>query len=596
MKITSLLTATAGCLWLALTASGAESSGFAAISVADAQREVSALEQQGTTAAMWIWTDRYVYQPGETLTLRWTVKPNNDLYPYTTFVYRQNNQTGAKTFLPGNSSTPVDITGASAAAGYRISRLPSVTKGVLVGTGGSVVSSALSIPSELGMHTAVVELRDYTGTRIIKSSYFKFGVVDGTETLSGELTTAKTLVRTKAYRISGVYRIKGTTLTIESGTIIQGEPGSQPAPSALLIARTATLIANGTRSRPIIMTSSRPFGQRAPSDWGGLVLLGRARINQTGGEAPIEGLPDDNDFRYGGTDDNHNCGVLRYVRVEFAGIVLAANNELNSFTWGGCGRATVSEYLQSHYGQDDAFEWFGGSNDGKYLLATFFRDDGIDWQNGWTGRVQHAAVLQDPSILSNKGIEADNWDANLSATPISNPTLYNITLIGTGVAAADEANSAFCVHMRRNTAGSTNNTICQNWGNAALRLQDIDLARTSPQFSMNGMLIWNNNRIPNGAATITGQMAGDATAVAFAEGTQGQGRNFVVADPKLRSPLELSNPDFRPGFGSPALGPNWVQPPDDGFFDQWAKWIGAFGEVDWTEEWTMTILEADMVP
>ncbi len=595
MKVRSILTMTAGCLLLALNAAGAGTSSFATVSIAEAQGELAALEQTGTSAAMWIWTDRYVYQPNETLVLRWTVKPNNDLYPYTIFAYRQNNQTGAKTFFPGNSSTPTDIFGNNATQGYRITRLAAVTKGVLVGPGGSVVTSALTVPNELGMHTAVVEVRDYTGTRVVKASYFKFGVVDGVETLSGELTTPKTLVRTKGYRVSGVYRVKGTTLTVECGTIIQGEPGSQP-PSAILIARTSTIVANGTRSRPIIMTSSRPFGQRAPSDWGGLVLLGRASINQTGGEAPIEGLPDDPDFRYGGNDDNHNCGVLRYVRVEFAGVVLAANNELNSFTWGGCGKATVSEFLQSHYGQDDAFEWFGGTNDGKYLLATFFRDDGIDWQNGWRGRVQHAAVLQDPSILSNKGIEADNWDGNLGATPISNPTLYNLTMIGTGLAAADEANSAFCVHMRRNTAGSTNNVICQNWGNAQLRMQDINVTRTDPQFSMNGFLMWQGNKLASGANTITGQLAGSAGEVAFAEGSQGQGRNFIIADPKLARPLELSNPDFRPQSGSPALGPGWVAPPDDGFFDQWASWIGAFGSVDWTEEWTMSILEADVAP
>jgi hypothetical protein len=208
--------------------------------------------------------------------------------------------------------------------------------------------------------------------------------------------------------------------------------------------------------------------------------------------------------------------------------------------------------------------------------------------------VQHAAVLQDPSILSNKGIEADNWDGNLGATPISNPALYNLTMIGSGTAAADEANSAFCIHMRRNTAGSTNNTICQNWGNAALRLQDINLTRDDPRFSMNGMLMWNNNLLATGAATVAGQMNNEATAVGFANGSQGSGRNFVVADPKLRRPLELSNPDFRPMAGSPAFAPGWVQPPDDGFFDQWAHWIGAFGDVDWTEEWTMTILEADL--
>src|SRR5215475_13413150 len=64
--------------------------------------------------SMYIWSDKYVYRQGDNLTLRWTVKTNGDLYPYTVFVYRQNNQTGKKTYLPGGTEDPTDINGNTA--------------------------------------------------------------------------------------------------------------------------------------------------------------------------------------------------------------------------------------------------------------------------------------------------------------------------------------------------------------------------------------------------------------------------------------------------------------------------------------------------
>lgn len=572
--------------------------------VARADAERSVLLSHETDAAMWIWSNKYVYQPGEQLTLRWTVKTYDDLYPFTIVAYRQNNQTGKKTFLPKSTDEATDIYGNTVASGFQPTRIANTDKAVLIGDGGFFSSDLGTIPDEPGMHTLVVQLRDYTGTAIIKTAYMKIGVVTSFENVSGNIDSNTTWVNTKAYRLSGVVFVKNNaTLTIEPGTFVIGQPGSQP-PSVLIVTSAGKIMAEGTRSRPVIMTSSLDFGQRTRGDWGGLLLLGKAPINvganaggrpNTDGEFFIEGLPATDETKYGGTDATHDCGTLRYVRVEYAGSILAPNNETNSFTWGGCGSRTKSEYLQAIYGLDDAFEWFGGNNDAKYLVGGLGADDYIDYQLGYTGKIQYGIFYQSPDSKGNRGIEGDNSEYNQSATPLSNPQMYNLTFVGSGTPGFDEANAPG-IYLRRGAAGDLNNIIVTNFYSAGVF---VDNPTTQAQIDnnslkMNGILVWNNNAGTNGANTIDGQL--DAGVLTFAQGTRGQGKNFAATDHKMRRPYEWSDPDWRAMFNSPILRATWVQPPDNGFFDQTAHFIGAVGDVAWWEEWTSFLQDNDIKP
>lgn len=553
----------------------------------DPRRDLAGIDQFETTAAMWVWTDKYVYRPGENVTVRWTLKPYNDPFPYTLVAYRQNNQTGARTYLPGGTTEPADISGSTLAQGFLIRRLQGHEKQVL---------ATFTAPDELGMHTVVVQIRDYTGTRVVKAAYFKFGVVDGEVSVTGNIESNTTWTNTKVYRISGLVFVRNNaTLTIEPGTFVIGMPGSQP-PSAIVVTRTGRLVADGTRSRPIIMTSSQPFGQRKPGDWGGLILLGRATNNWPTGEGPIEGLPDSPDSRYGGNDDTHDCGTLRYVRVEFAGAEFQPNNEVNGITWGSCGTKTVSEYLQVSYGFDDAFEWFGGTNNAKYLVGIYSRDDYFDGQIGWRGKVQHAVAVVNADN-ANRGIEMDNNETNHALTPLSKPQFYNVTLVGVGhrfTQSADEGTSVAGIFLRRGTGGLYNNFIIYNWITSGIDFRDDGTMANldSGDLTMDGILLWDNGKSVGRPNSLEGQVT--AAALPFARGERGRARNILVADPMLRRPLEYSDPDFRPRLGSPVFRANWVQPPDDGFFDQWATWNGAFGDLNWTEEWTNFIQEEDL--
>ena len=177
------------------------------------------------------------------------------------------------------------------------------------------------------MHTLAVELRDYTGTRVVKAAYMKIGVVTKTETLSGSITSNRTLTNDTRWDLQGLVTVKNNaTLTIQPGTFIFGQPGTSP-PSVLLVTREGKINASGTKSRPIVMTSSQPFGQRQRGDWGGVLMLGKAPINvganTQGGICPaggctnatgtfyIEGLVANEDGLYGGSDPAHSCGTMR---------------------------------------------------------------------------------------------------------------------------------------------------------------------------------------------------------------------------------------------------------------------------------------------
>lgn len=239
----------------------------------------------------------------------------------------------------------------------------------------------------------------------------------------------------KIYGLDGyVFVDDGGVLVIEPGTRIVGDTVGQN--SALCVNRGGKIIAEGTRQRPIVMTSSAPPGQRAPGDWGGLLICGRARTNHPGGQAALEGgIADANQVRgwFGGTDDDDSSGVVRYVRIEFAGIAAAPNTELNSLTLAGVGRRTVIEYVQCSYGNDDSFEWFGGSVGGRYLISTGGLDDDFDTDNGWSGRVQFGLAQRfraraDQSI--SQAFESDNDASGSFNQPLTSGVFSNMTLIG----------------------------------------------------------------------------------------------------------------------------------------------------------------------
>lgn len=238
--------------------------------------------------------------------------------------------------------------------------------------------------------------------------------------------TGKQTLAKGTYSLKGwVYVRPGAELTIEAGTIIKGDKGTQ---AALIIEPGAKIYARGTASNPIVFTSAQAPGARRPGDWGGLIICGKARNNQ--GTMQIEGGPK---TKHGGDDDNDNSGVLQYVRVEFAGYPFQADKEINGITFGSVGKGTTIDHLQVSYSNDDSYEWFGGSVDCKYLIAYNGWDDEFDTDNGFSGRVQYCLSIRDPRIADtsqSNGFESDNCADGAIVSPFTTCQFSNVTFIG----------------------------------------------------------------------------------------------------------------------------------------------------------------------
>jgi len=371
--------------------------------------------------------------------------------------------------------------------------------------------------------------------------------------------------------------VENGTLTIEPGVTVFGDQGS-----ALVITPSARLVAEGTRDAPIVFTSAQPVGSRAAGDWGGVVLLGNAPINVAGGTEKIEGFPaSESRTNYGGSDADHDCGRLRYVRIEFAGFELAPDNELNGLTMGGCGRKTVVDYVQVHKGADDGVEMFGGTADLRHIVVTQPDDDGLDWDFGWTGRVQFLIVQQN-ALVGDKGIEADNNKNNNDATPRSAPEIWNATLIGSNADPGTAGKTQSGIHFRRGTAGRLSNVVLAFFADNGIVLDDA-ATRTQAEngaLSVRNSIFWDNANDTASLPTKTGLDGFDPTALFLDASNQNR-----VTDPGLTAPLDLAAPSFLPKAGA-AVRTGGATPPDNGFFDTTATYVGAIGDQDWTAGWT----------
>lgn len=236
--------------------------------------------------------------------------------------------------------------------------------------------------------------------------------------LEGTLTEDRTLAANSTYELNGEYCVaSGVTLTIEEGVKIIAQDDN--VVDYIIVEQGGKIDAQGTASNPIVMTSEL----KEHGAWGGLHVCGYAQTNVGVGSSEIGDKP------YGGDNDSDNSGVMRYIRVEYAGYNFSEDKEANGFTFYGVGDGTTAEYLQAYKGSDDGFEWFGGSMNAKYLVSTDNYDDSFDWTYGFRGTIEYA-VAEQISTECDRLIEGDNSSSNNYATPISSPTLRYLTLIG----------------------------------------------------------------------------------------------------------------------------------------------------------------------
>ena len=288
--------------------------------------------------------------------------------------------------------------------------------------------------------------------------------------------------------------------------------------------------------------------------------------------------------QYGGTNPDDNSGTLRYVRVEFAGIEFSPDNELNGVAFQAVGRGTTVDYLQVSMNKDDGIEMFGGTVDVKHVVLTAIGDDSMDWTFGWTGRAQFVVAHQRGDDADN-GFEADNNGSNNDLLPRSNPTIYNVTLVG-DPDSAEGGESDDGMLIREGTAGTIRNFIVLGFKEYGI---NVDHNATIAQ-AQAGALSFGNGIVFN-----NGLIAGRANLDSAAAPIVNPNTTIRVGganDPGLVNPYEHGNPDYRPaGPTSLAMQLPAATPPNDGFF-QIAPYIGAFDNVtNWMTGWTAFVLK-----
>jgi len=391
--------------------------------------------------------------------------------------------------------------------------------------------------------------------------------------INANVTASRTLFADTVYTLSGFIQVAdGATLTIQPGTRILGDFATTG--SSLFITRGAKIDAQGTAANPIVFTSSRPVGQRQPGDWGGIIIVGRGIVNKTGTitiEGTGNGVNNPAQIYSGGADNADNSGIMRYVRVEFAGFATATNQELNSFTFAAVGSGTRLEYLQTLAGLDDSYEWFGGAVDGKYLVSYEAGDDHFDISEGYVGRLQFLIAMQtriippraaagspsgDPQAIENDGCDGAGCTGGQNAAPLTVPVVANFTLYGTGTTNGITlpASGGRGMMLRRGTGGFYVNGIVARFPSAAISFRDTTtfLRLTEGVFSLQNILLAENGNVfdPQVVGSSTRQYTVDTTTnnIRTTAGTASALFTSVAAT----LPVNGATFDWAPPAGSPA--------------------------------------------
>ncbi len=380
-----------------------------------------------------------------------------------------------------------------------------------------------------------------------------------TVTVTASITNNTTWTANNVYLLSGqIYVKNGATLTIEPGTKILGDKAATGA--GLFITQGSKLNAIGTKDLPIVFTSNQGPGLRSAGDWGGVILMGRGANNSAGGTANIEGILASADTQFGGgtnPDNADNSGILQYVRIEFAGYVYAPNKEINGLTLGAIGSGTTIDHIQVSFANDDAFEWFGGAVNCRYLVSYRNLDDDFDTDNGFSGKVQFGLVVRDPnmadspSVSTSEGFESDNDASGSTTTPLTSAVFSNITLVGPlrGVPGSTIASGyKRGARIRRNSNLKIYNSIFMDFLTGVY----IDGVLCESN-ATSGALKFNNN-------IVAGQNTGKATernstSTYNLSSWFGAGMNDSVVSSSgiLTTPYNYYTPDYRPISGSIAL-------------------------------------------
>lgn len=302
------------------------------------------------------------------------------------------------------------------------------------------------------------------------------------------------------YTLEGAIIVEaGGEFTIPAGTKVTCKGGTS---TYIAVAQGGKIFVNGTAAAPVVFTGSTS----KKADWGGIVLAGKAPIN-VGATATSEVA----NLTYGGTVANDNSGSITYAVIKHAGARFSETKEYNGLSLFGVGNGTTISNVSVIDGADDGIEFFGGTVNVSNIVSVNNDDDAFDWTEGWNGTATNIYGKRTSATVGNRGIEADNNSSNQSATPMSNPTLKNVTFIG--YTTTDNEGSGTNL-FRVGTGATIDNAVFSGWATAITIQHDTTIA------NLNGKGKFTNIKFDNvGATAVTIASASGSTAQPAAAGT-----------------------------------------------------------------------------
>jgi hypothetical protein len=400
---------------------------------------------------------------------------------------------------------------------------------------------------------------------------------------NGDGIGTRTLYKDTTYILDGfVFVNAGQTLTIQAGTVIKGKAGQGESASALIVARGAKIMAEGTKDDPIIFTAEADslngnIGNNVRGLWGGLIVLGKARLNTIPAEQQIEGIPTtETRGAFGGDNDADNSGIIKYVSIRHGGTDIGAGNEINGLSLGAVGSGTVIDYVEIIANADDGIEFFGGTAQVKHALVAYCGDDSFDYDMGYRGKGQFWVSIQ--SDDSDRNGEHDGGTDPEDGQPYAIPTIYNATYIGV-------TTNKSIITFRDNAGGFYYNSIFVNH-RAGIDIEKLNSVQHSFKQWEDGNLKIENNTFYNIAEQTT---LDNPNLFLYAKGEGATNAdNSALATYFTSKGNEVANPDIsatNPIPGNPQTSNLYTY--NDSWFDA-VNYRGAFGSDNWAAGWTLT--------
>ena len=519
-----------------------------------------------------LWTDRPGYRTGDRLRLFRTQDPKGDRDEgFVEFFYLERVESGDRRyFAPRIGSQAlreevVDSRGRPMGA-FRAARLEEVER-ELIWEGAA---------PEPGLWHFVAELHGNGAKAEPRRAYAKFVVASKGQVLNRpgfvREVSGNLALRSDTIHYLGDQLIvnDGATLTIEAGTLVE----AWSPRAAIIVERGGRIVAEGTREAPVVLTCTLAPPQRQPGCWGGVRVLGAAPVTRQEGIAS-DVLPADR-ATYGGTDAGDSSGSLRYVRVEFAGSGPVPGTPVPAMGLYGVGSGTVLEHVQVHASLGDGLALSGGTAACDYCVVSGSGGAGLAWKRGWRGAARHLYVQH--GERGTDGVrganDAEGWDQE----PRSRPTLSNVTLVHSH-RYGRRARKAVGLRLNTGSGVLARSLLVTGFGGGAIEAgsRSALLFEHGESAVENAILYWNRG------TRRADQVRGLSESVV----------DFLVDDPKLRNVRYEANPDPRPKIGSPALLIVGTGASEDGEPSPEKRYIGAFGEENWLEEWTFFGAEPD---